>query len=236
LTASESEKAEEDYSPRVGKSQKKNVARFRLPRRCSKIEPSPILTLTQMDHHDHVNLLRRGVPSAGGSWADFGSGEGAFTLALRELIGPGSEIWSIDKDRGRLDRQAQVFRTNFPGSNVHFVHADLSRPMDLPPLDGVVMANSLHFFRDKENVLRGVREYLKEEGRLVLVEYNVDSGNAWVPHPLSFGTFRVLAPQAGFSEPHLLATVPSRFLREIYSALALKSNAPSARSMSAPKP
>jgi ubiquinone/menaquinone biosynthesis C-methylase UbiE len=179
-----------------------------------------------MDHRDHVNLLRRGVPSGGGTWADFGSGEGAFTLALRDLIGADGEIWSIDKDRGRLDRQVQVFRTGFPGSNVHFVHADLSRSIDLPPLDGVVMANSLHFFRDKENVLRRVREYLKEEGRLVLVEYNVDSGNAWVPHPLSFGAFRVLAPQVGFSEPQLLATVPSRFLREIYSALALKATTP----------
>jgi ubiquinone/menaquinone biosynthesis C-methylase UbiE len=175
-----------------------------------------------MDHHDHVNLLRLGVPS-GGTWADFGSGEGAFTLALCDLIGPGSEIWSIDKDRGRLDRQRQVLRTRFPDSNVHLVQADLSRPMELPPLDGVVMANSLHFFRDKERVLRLVRGYLKENGRLMLVEYNVDSGNVWVPHPLSFDTFRVLAPQAGFSEPQLLATAPSHFLREFYSALALRS-------------
>jgi ubiquinone/menaquinone biosynthesis C-methylase UbiE len=175
-----------------------------------------------MDHRDHVKLLRRGVPFGGGAWADFGSGEGAFTLALRDLIGPGSEIWSIDKDRGRLDRQRQAFRTRFPASNVHFVQADLSRPMELPSLDGVVMANSLHFFRDKENVLRQVCEYLKEDGRLVLVEYNVDSGNPWVPHPLSFDNFRVLASQSGFSEPQLLATVPSHFLNEIYSALALK--------------
>jgi len=38
-----------------------------------------------MDHKDHVNLLRNGITNAGGVWADFGSGQGAFTLALAEL-------------------------------------------------------------------------------------------------------------------------------------------------------
>lgn len=175
-----------------------------------------------MDHRDHVSLLSPGLPTAGGTWGDFGSGEGAFTLALRDILGPAGEIWSIDRDGGRLDRQREVFRVRFPDSNVHFVRADLSRPMDLPPLDGIVMANSLHFFRDKRIVLRQALDYLIDGGRLILVEYNVDTGNTWVPHPLSFGTFHALAPQVGFSEPQLLATVPSRFLREIYSALSLK--------------
>jgi SAM-dependent methyltransferase len=83
------------------------------------------------------------------------------------------------------------------------------------------MANSLHFFKDKEKVLRHVRTFLKPNGILLLVEYNVDSGNLWVPHPLSFESFRVLAPRTGFSEPRLLAKHPSSFLREFYSALTL---------------
>lgn len=180
-----------------------------------------------MEHRDHVNLLRGGVVSGGNKWADFGSGDGTFTLALRDLIGPGAELWSIDRDRGRLDRQRQLFEARFPGSNVHFLNVDLSRPIELPPLDGIVMANSLHFFKDQAPVLRLMREYLKPGGRLVLVEYNADAGNPWVPHPISFGRFKALAQQSGFSEPLLLAAVPSRFLREIYSALALKSIAAS---------
>ena len=84
------------------------------------------------------------------------------------------------------------------------------------------MANSLHFQRDKLPVLQLVRDYLKAGGRLLLVEYNADRGNPWVPHPLSFPTFATLAQQAGFSKPRLLEIVPSRFLREIYSAEAIK--------------
>ena len=81
------------------------------------------------------------------------------------------------------------------------------------------MANSLHFFKDKEKVLRQVGTYLKPNGMLLLVEYNVDSGNLWVPHPLTFETYRSLAPRAGFSEPQLLAKAPSSFLHEFYSAI-----------------
>jgi SAM-dependent methyltransferase len=84
------------------------------------------------------------------------------------------------------------------------------------------MANSLHYFRDKEKVLQHAGSFLKPGGALLLVEYNVDRGNPWVPHPLSYETFRSLAPRAGFSEPRLLAKHPSSFLREFYSALAFK--------------
>ena len=175
-----------------------------------------------MDHRDHVNLLRAGIVESGGLWADFGSGDSAFTLALRELVGPDAEIFSIDKDRGRLAAQERAMRVQFPQSHIHYLPTDFSKSLDLPPLDGIVMANALHFFRDKEPVLRKIIAYLKPGGRFILVEYNVDSGNLWVPHPISFATFQALAPRAGLASPQVLATVPSRFLREIYSALAFR--------------
>ena len=87
------------------------------------------------------------------------------------------------------------------------------------------MANSLHFFKDKERVLQQVHGLLKPNGVLLLVEYNVDSGNMWVPYPLTFESFRSLALRAAFTEPRLLAKVPSRFLREFYSAAAYRSDA-----------
>ena len=52
-----------------------------------------------MNHNDHVNLLRKGIPEKGGLWADLGSGTGAFTLALADLIGSTGHIYSIDKDQ-----------------------------------------------------------------------------------------------------------------------------------------
>ena len=176
-----------------------------------------------MNHSDHVDLLRPAEISPGGLWADLGAGSGAFTLALRELLGSGGVVYAVDKDRRSLDSLARAYTARFGElQDLHLVHADFTRSLDLPPLDGAVMANALHFFKDKEKVLRHVRTFLKPGGALLTVEYNVDSGNLWVPHPLTFETYRELAPRAGFSEPHLLAKHPSSFLREFYSAVAYR--------------
>lgn len=173
-----------------------------------------------MNHHDHVNLLRPADLTLGASWADLGAGSGAFTLALRELLGLSAEIYAVDRDRRRLSSLEQAHRSMFGGvGHIHTIPADFTKSLDLSALDGILMANSLHFFRNKEKVLHHVITFLKPGGALMLVEYNVDRGNPWVPHPLSFETFHDLALRAGFSEPRLLAKHPSSFLREFYSAL-----------------
>ena len=176
-----------------------------------------------MDHKDHVNLLQAANLDQGGTWADFGAGSGAFTLALREIIGPDATIYAVDKDKSSLRTLQNSHHARFNTTrNLILLPNDFSRPLEIPPLDGVVMANSLHYFRDKEKILRPVHGCLKPNGVFLLIEYNVDSGNLWVPHPLSFETFQALAPRAGFSEPRLLAKHPSRFLKEFYSAVAYK--------------
>jgi ubiquinone/menaquinone biosynthesis C-methylase UbiE len=173
-----------------------------------------------MNHSDHVRLLRKGVTEPGGVWADLGSGSGAFTLALADLLGEAGRIYSVDKDLEVLKEQEKIIRLMFPAVAVLFLVADFKRRLDLPPLDGIVMANSLHYVRDKGAVLQRIHSYLKPGGRLLLVEYNVDRGNLWVPYPLSYPTWEGLAQQNNFSEMQLLEKVPSRFLGEIYSAIS----------------
>lgn len=177
-----------------------------------------------MEHHEHVNLLRDGVPDAGGVWADLGSGGGAFTLALAELLGPGAVIHSVDRNGRALREQAGLMQLNFPDTVAQYHEADFTRPLDLPPLDGVVMANALHFVRDKrkDGVLRHIYGWLKPGGRVIVVEYNVDRGNIWVPHPFSYDTWAVMAERSGFTQTRLIATRPSRHLREIYAAVSVK--------------
>jgi ubiquinone/menaquinone biosynthesis C-methylase UbiE len=170
-----------------------------------------------MDHADHVRLLRGGV-TPGGTWADLGAGTGAFTLALAELVGPEGEVIAVDRDRGALRELERALRPG--GATVRSLAADFTKPIDLAFLDGMVMANSLHFVRDKAPVLALVHKMLKPSGRLLLVEYDADSGNTWVPHPMSFETWRALADSNGFTRTRKLASVPSRFLGRIYSAVS----------------
>lgn len=175
-----------------------------------------------MNHHDHVNLLRHGITSSGGVWADFGCGNGAFTLALADLIGPQATIYAIDKDRRALAEQARAMAQRFPNITLHTHMADFTQPLPLPPLDGIVMANALHFVRNKLPLLQRLRGYLGENGRFLLIEYNTDKGNPWVPYPFSYPTWATLATAAGFRHTHKIATQPSHFLGEFYAAASEK--------------
>jgi ubiquinone/menaquinone biosynthesis C-methylase UbiE len=175
-----------------------------------------------VDHADHVALLEGGVAQdEGGIWADLGAGTGAFTLALADLLGPHGLIHAIDSDRAALAELRSAFVSSTPHAEVRTRHADFTRVLDLAELDGIVMANSLHFVEDKAPVLAQIRGYLKARGRLVVVEYESDRGNEWVPYPMRFATWSRIATDAGFTDTRKLAEVPSRFLGAIYSALSL---------------
>ena len=172
-----------------------------------------------MDHADHVNLLRPAV-QPGGTWADIGAGDGAFTLALADLLGPGGRIVAVDRDRRALERNAEAVRARFPGVAVETLVADFQRALTLPPLDGLVAANSLHFVGRKQQggVVAALGTHLVPGGRFVVVEYDSDRGNPWVPHPFSYAAWERLAEAAGLTETRRLGRVPSRFLDAIYSA------------------
>jgi SAM-dependent methyltransferase len=171
-----------------------------------------------MTHDDHVALIRDGVPGPGGVWADLGAGSGAFTLALADLIGPTGQIIAIDRDARALAELTRAMRARFPAVPLSTRTADLTGPLDLAPLDGAVLANSLHFLREKGGLLDALRQALTPGGRLILVEYGTDRGNPWVPYPLTYPTWERLAQAHGFVATRLLARRPSRFLGEIYAA------------------
>src|SRR5689334_20911542 len=56
----------------------------------------------KLNHSDLVALLKDGVGERGGRWADLGAGEGNFTRALADLLGPEAQIIAVDKDRGAM--------------------------------------------------------------------------------------------------------------------------------------
>src|SRR6266446_1906681 len=144
---------------------------------------------SKLNHSDLVDLIRDGVGERGGRWADLGAGEGAFTLALADVLGQDAHITAIDKDARALEAVAGRF-----GVRV----ADFTRPLDLHDLDGVLMANSLHFVRDKQPVLGAVHGMLRPGGRLIIVEYGADRGNPWVPYPFTYERREAIAARAGF--------------------------------------
>ncbi len=173
-----------------------------------------------MDHQDHVALIRAGVEGVGPRWLELGAGEGAFTLALADVLGPGGTILAMDRDARALDFATAAVRRRFPGVIIEPVPGDFTVDIRGPAHDGVVAANSLHFVSDRATTLASIKQVLRPGGHLVIVEYDADRGNPWVPFPFSFDHWLGEAAAAGFVDIRQLHRVGSRFMGGIYGAVA----------------
>jgi len=170
---------------------------------------------------DAVELIAPAIPHGNTAWADLGAGDGTFTRALVELLGPKSRIYAVDRDAAplrKLERWAAKETLN-----VTAVRADFTRDFDLPRierggLDGILLANALHFVRDAATVLRRLATLLRIGGRIVIVEYDRRGPNPWVPYPIPAIELPALSTSAGLASPTFLNRRPSRFGGELYVA------------------
>jgi ubiquinone/menaquinone biosynthesis C-methylase UbiE len=168
-------------------------------------------------------LLSPCIFERGGVWADIGCGEGIFTAVLYEQIGPEGKIYAVDKNRKALSKLEYNFREIYPKASIYLLHADFKEPLSIPPLDGLLMANALHFVKDdqKARVLEGLSKKLKPAGKIILIEYNTSRSNFAVPFPLNEDRFLELAAYVNLQNPQIVARLPSSFLREMYAGTAL---------------
>jgi ubiquinone/menaquinone biosynthesis C-methylase UbiE len=172
-----------------------------------------------MNHQEIVELIRDGVDQSA-VWADFGAGWGNFTRALRELLGKRAMIYAIDRD----ERAFHTLREQHGSEGVlQTITADFTQPLTLPPLDGILMANALHFVREQEKTLGLLRTYLKPSGRLILVEYDFKMPRPWVPYPVSRDKFAPLVTAAGFTNSRIISTRRSPSTgAEMYAGVAFR--------------
>jgi SAM-dependent methyltransferase len=162
-----------------------------------------------------ISLIQKGIVphSSPQTWADLGAGKGLFSAALLSILPPGSTIHAVDlyKQPG-LERHPSII----------FHQADIVKDkLPLPPLDGILMANSLHYVKEQAACIKQLKTYLRNEtGVFILIEYDTDRGNQWVPFPVSFARAQSIFGDAGFSRIEKIGEHPSMYRRDpIYAAL-----------------
>ena len=148
-------------------------------------------------------------------WADLGCGSGLFTRALASGQPPGSVIYAVDTDRTALTSIGSFNEVAIQPIRQDFVHTDW--PFDT--LDGILMANSLHYVPDKPAFIDKATRHLTATGGFLIVEYDSDRANPWVPYPLSYASLTQLFNKSGYSQVEKLHERPSLYGRaNLYSA------------------
>ena len=183
-----------------------------------------------MKHADAIELIREAVGGRGGVWADFGAGTGTFTKALSAVLGAGSTVFAVDDDARAVRALRELSMASSGGARVIAVNADFAQPLAFPgvvdgktQLDGMLLANALHFVRDPERVLSRLGEHLRPGGRAIVVEYDRREASRWVPFPIPASRWPRLAQSAGLAEPSITATRPSSYSGVLYTAVATRS-------------
>lgn len=151
-------------------------------------------------------------------WADLGCGDGTFTRALAAQLAPGSTVHAIDR-RPTTGSPAGSHRD----VAIHVHRGDFtSHPWPFHGIDGVLMANSLHYVRDQPAFLRQSVGQMKPAHRFLVVEYDLAQPNRWVPYPVNRAALADLFGKLGYASIAILGSRPSIYQRaEIYAALII---------------
>jgi SAM-dependent methyltransferase len=106
--------------------------------------------------------------------ADIGAGSGYYVVRLAALVGPKGRVYANDLQPGMLD----IIRGRLERERIGNVEVVLGTPTNprLPraSLDLALMVDVYHEFSEPQAMLRQVRDALKPDGRLVLLEYRAE--------------------------------------------------------------
>lgn len=180
-----------------------------------------VIFIQDMEIQKAIGLIKNQVVNSNTVqvWADLGCGEGLFTRALATQLAAGSTIYAVDKNSAVLQQEGRQ-----GGIFIKPIQADFVRDqLPVAGLNGVLMANALHFVQDQPGFIKKLQGYLTADPCFVIVEYDTDVPNRWVPYPLSFANLQQLFKQSGYTTIQRLHEQPSLYGRaNIYSAVITK--------------
>ena len=165
---------------------------------------------------DAETLIQKAFDEDGGieCWADLGCGSGIFTYAVANCLKAGSTIYAVDKEMPVLSPTNNV--------NIQCIRADMETIIFRNnELDGILMANSFHYVKDKNSLIQRIRNFLKSDGRFLIVEYDTDKSNRWVPFPITFQELLLLFKNNGFHKVEKIGERSSIFgPQKMYACVA----------------
>jgi SAM-dependent methyltransferase len=146
--------------------------------------------------------------------ADVGAGTGYMTLRMAKRVGPSGKVYAEDVQPDMLRR----LRQNAAAAKLDNIQTVLGAEADpkLPPntLDLILLVDVYHEFSQPQRMLRKMRESLKPDGRLVLLEYRKEDPSIPIrpEHKMSVQEVKLELEAEGFHLDQVLETLPRQHI------------------------
>ena len=167
----------------------------------------------QSEEHPDEALDALKIPK-GATVADIGAGVGYFTWRLAEHVGPQGVVYGEDIQQSMLDQ----LRKNMRERKIENVRPVLGK-IDDPKLpeasvDLVLLVDVYHEFSEPEKMLDRMREALKPNGRLVLLEYRGEDPNVPIrpEHKMTVKQVRAEVEPEGFRFEQSIEILPQQHI------------------------
>jgi len=154
-----------------------------------------------------------GIPR-GATVADVGAGVGYFTWRLAERVGPSGKVYANDIQQVMLEK----LRGNMEARHLTNVQTVLGAEDDpkLPAgaVDVILLVDVYHEFSEPQKMLQKMRQALKPDGRLVLLEYRKEDPSIPIrpEHKMSADEVRAEVQPEGFRFEKNLTTLPRQHI------------------------
>lgn len=154
--------------------------------------------------------------------ADIGAGVGYMSLRMARRVGPSGKVYANDLQPAMLDRLRQNAAKAGIG-NVVTVVGDVGDPkLPANTMDLVLLVDVYHEFSQPQQMLRKIRETLKPDGRLVLLEYRAEDPNVPIlaEHKMTVAQVKSELEAEGFLLQPVIETLPRQHILILTKAAA----------------
>jgi len=154
--------------------------------------------------------------------ADIGAGVGYMSLRMARRVGPSGKVYANDLQPEMLDRLRQNAAKAGIG-NVVTVAGEVADPkLPANTMDLVLLVDVYHEFSQPQQMLRKIRETLKPDGRLVLLEYRAEDPNVPIiaEHKMTVAQVKAELEAEGFVLQPVIETLPRQHILILTKAAA----------------